>query len=363
MNAHDSSLLGPLESLFNDPDVVEIMVDGHDRVYVEKQGANQFEDVVPSPFQNEQQLLDVMQAIAAASGRALDERQPMIDVRVLGTARCNMVIPPIALTGPTLVLRKFVGRKPLSAEELLNFGTWNEDILTFLRAAVQARLNIAISGGTGSGKTTILNIIAGMIPADERIVVVENATELRLSHRRVVKLESRPPDAEGKGEVTIDDLVINALRMRPDRLIVGEVRAGEAINVFQAMNTGHDGTLFSLHAISPLDALARLEVMVQLSGVEVPLLAIREQMANGLDLIVHQERLGDGTRKIVKISEVLGLKGSVIEVQDLFEFRQTGRDEAGRIKGYHTATGQIPRFLTRLRDAGADLSVSLFTPS
>ncbi len=354
---HDTSLLGPLEALFNDPEVMEIMADGHDRVYVEREG--RLVDV-PPPFQSEDELLALMQALADCGGRPLDSSQPMVDVRLFDSARCNMVIPPIALTGPTLVIRKFPGRL-LTTEDLLRFGAWNETIVEFLRACVQARLNIAIAGGAGSGKTTVLNLVAGMIPADERIIVVENATELRLPQRRVVRLESRPPDFKGEGEVTIRDLVINALRMRPDRLILGEARASEALDMLQAINTGHDGSMFSVHATSPRDVLSRLEMMASMHDITLPLLTVREMIASALHIITHQERLPDGSRKITKVSEVLGLEGQNVALGDIFEFRRTGLKD-GRIQGQFTATGHIPRLLSRFREMGIDLPMSMFTP-
>lgn len=352
-----TEILGPLGPFFDDPDVLEIMVDGWDRVYVERKG--RFEDV-PSPFQDEEALLALMKTLATAGGRRLDEHQPMVDVRLLDRARCNMVIPPIALTGPALVIRKFPFHL-LSVDDLLGFGAWHEDIVAFLRACVQARLNIAISGGTGSGKTTVLNLMAGMIPEDERIIVVENATELRLPQRRVVRLESRPPDHEGKGEVTIRDLVVNALRMRPDRLILGEARAGEALEMLQAMTTGHDGSMFSIHATSPRDVLTRLETMATMHDIVLPLLTVRQMMATALDIITYQERMADGHRRMVKVAEVVGMQGDVIAVQDIFEFRQTGL-EGGQIKGHFTATGRIPHRLNRFRDMGIDLPLDLFKP-
>jgi len=358
-------VLAPLEPLLNDPEVLEIMVDGPDRVYVERGG--RLEDV-PTPFRDEEHLMEVINAIAEVSGCKVDRSSPMMDARLLNDFRVNIVLPPISLVGPVLTIRRFA-RTPLTVEDLLRFGCWSEDIVQFLRACVQSRLNIVVAGGTGSGKTTVLNILAGMIPAEERIVTVENAGELRLPDhlKRVVRMESRPPDTEGKGEVTMRDLVVNALRMRPDRIIVGEVRAAEVLDLMQAMNTGHDGTMTCIHATSPRDALARLEMQATYADLSVPLLTVRQMMASAVDLIVHQEWLRDGTRKILKVTEVTGMEGDVVALQDIFEFRQTGVQD-GKITGHHTATGYIPKFLDRIKAAGVELPsatvpLSLFTPS
>lgn len=353
--------LAALEPLLKDPDVVEIMVDGHERVYVEKGG--QFVDV-PTPFRDAEHLYEVINAIFAPLGHKVDASSPIADARLVDGSRVNVVIPPISLVGPVLTIRKF-WQTPLSVEDLLQFGSWSEEIVTFLRACVHGRLNIVVAGGTGSGKTTVLNIVAGMIPADERVITIENASELQLlpeRSKRLVRLESRPPGIEGEGEVTMRDLVINALRMRPDRIIVGEVRAEEVLDLFQAINTGHDGCMLTIHANSPRDAVNRLETMATMANLAMPLLTVRQQMASAIDLIVHMERLHDGKRKILKVTEVTGMQGDVIGLQDIFEFRKTGfKDQV--ISGYHTATGHIPRWLNRLREAGIELPVSLFTPS
>jgi pilus assembly protein CpaF len=353
--------LAPLEPWLNDPEVLEIMVDGHSRVYVERGG--KLVDV-PTPFRDEEHLLEVIDALLAPTGKKVDQSSPMVDAPLFDfRGRFNVVVPPISMVGPALIIRKF-GQNSLTVEDLLRFGSWSEDIVEFLRACVLGRLNVVVAGGTGSGKTTVLNLLAAMVPADERIVTVENVGELQLpdSLKRVVRLVSRPPDMEGKGEVTIRDLVINSLRMRPDRIIVGEVRATEAIDLFQAMNTGHDGTMASVHANSPRDVLARLETMVLMANPSLPLLNVRQQMASAIDLITYQERLQDGRRKILKVTEVVGMQGDVVMLQDIFEFRHTGVRE-GKIAGHHTATGYIPKFLERIQASGVEIPMSLFTPS
>jgi pilus assembly protein CpaF len=352
--------LAVLEPFLNDSEIMEILVDGHSHVYVSRRG--EFTDV-PSPFRDEAHLLDVIDAILAPLGRRADETCPMVDARLPDGSRVNIVVRPVSLIGPTLVIRKFPP-KSLTVEDVLRFGSWNEDMVTFLRACIQGRLNMIVAGGVGSGKTSLLNILAGMIPADERIITVENAGELRLPPRlkRVVKLESRPPNVEGKGEVTMRDLVVNALRMRPDRLIAGEVRAGEALELFQAMNTGHDGTMMTVHASSLHDVLVRLEVAVTMANPALPLLTVRQMMASAIDLITYQERLIDGKRKMIKVAEVVGMQGDVVALRDIFEFRQTGMQD-GQVVGHFTATGHIPGFFNHLREAGVDLPVSLFTPS
>ncbi|MFQ5578023.1 MAG: CpaF family protein [Anaerolineae bacterium] len=356
---NQSNPLAPLEPFLNDPRVLEIMAAGHDNVQVERDG--RLEDI-PSPFKSEAHLLDVIEAILTPLGIKADESNPLVDARLFDGSRVNVVMPPICLNGPALTIRKFLYRK-LTLQDLLRFNSLNEAMVEFLRACVGGRLNVAIAGGTGSGKTTVLNLIGGMIPDDERIIVVQNATEFRLPQKWVITLESRPPNLEGKGEVTVQDLVINALRMRPDRLIVGEVRGAEALEVIQAINNGHDGTMMNIHASSPRDVLARLETMVTYANLSIPLLSIRKMIASAIDVITYQERLPDGTRKMTKIAEVLGMQGDVIELKDIFEFRQTGVKE-GKISGHFTATGHIPQFLSRIQTAsGAELPLSLFTPS
>jgi pilus assembly protein CpaF len=351
---------GPLEPLLADGTTTEIMIDGYDKIYVEREeNPEHFEDI-PSRFRDTEHLLEIIQRIAATFGGKVDVSNPIMDLRLPDGSRVNVVIPPIALNGPTLTIRKFAP-DPLTIEDLYRFGSWNEELVEFLRACVLGRLNILVIGGTGSGKTTILNLVASMIPDGERIIKVQSADELILKQKYVVALESRPPNLEGRGEVTVRDLVANALKMRPDRIITGEVRRGEALDLFEAMNTGHDGCMFTVHANTPHDALARLELMVTSANPSIPLLNVRQMMASALDVIVHQERLHDSTRKVVKISEVEGMQGDTIVLSDIFEFRQTGI-VANKINGYFTATGRIPRFLSRLKAAGIDLPLTLFTP-
>ena len=350
---------GPLEPLLVDPTVTEIMVDGPDKVYVERGG--QLEDA-PVQFRDEEHLLEVMRRIIEPLGRRLDESAPFVDARLPDGSRVNAVIPPISLVGPVLTIRKFA-REQLTTEDLIGFGSWSEEIVAFLRACVASRLNVVVAGGTASGKTTLLNHIAGMIPPDERIITIENAAELHLPEtlKYVVSLESRPANIEGRGEITVRDLVINSLRMHPNRIIVGECRGPEVIELLQAMNTGHDGTMFTVHASSPRDALARLETAATAANPSLPLLNVRQQMASAIDLITYQERLQDGTRKVLKVTEVAGMQGDVVLLRDIFEFRQTGvKDD--RITGYFTATGHIPGLLGRIRAEGIDLPLSMFTP-
>ena len=350
---------GPLEPLLRDSTVTEIMVDGCDKIYVERHG--KLGDV-PGQFRDQEHLMGYIHRILMPVGRRLDESAPFVDARLPDGSRVNVVIPPISLVGPVLTIRKFA-RGQLSIEQVLRFGAWSEDIVEFLRACVLGRLNVVIAGGTASGKTTVMNLVAGMIPAGERIITVENAAELQLPDtlKYVVSLESRPANIEGQGEVTIRDLVINSLRMRPDRIVLGECRGPEVIDLLQAMNTGHDGTMFTIHANSPRDALARLETTATAANPSLPLLNVRQQMASAIDLITYQERLQDGTRKIMKVTEVAGMQGDVILLRDIFEFRRTGVKD-GRVTGHFSATGYIPSFLDRIRAAGVDLPLSLFTP-
>ncbi len=350
--------LGPLEPILQDPNVTEVLVDGPNHIYVDRNG--KLEDV-PARFRDEAHLMEVVHRIFDPMGRRVDESHPISDARLEDGSRVNVVIPPIALNGPTLTIRKFYRETPLSVEDLQGSGSWNETMVAFLRACVQGRANIVVSGGTGSGKTALLNVLAGMIPADERIIVTENAGELLLSQPRVVRLESRPPNLEGRGEITIRDLVVNALRMRPDRIILGEARGAEVLDFLQAMNTGHDGSFCTIHASNPRDALARFEVMASSGNPSIPLVGLREQMASSINLIVQTERLSDRSRKVMRVSEVQGMQGDVILLSDLFVFQQTGF-EGKQIKGRHTATGQIPKFLSRLRDAGIQVSMELFAP-
>ena len=346
---------GPIQPLLADDTVTEIMVNGPKQVYVERFGKLEKTDIA---FDDEEHLLRIIDRIVSPLGRRIDESSPMVDARLPDGSRINAVIPPISLVGPTLTIRKFA-RIPITAEDLIKWGTISPEALEFLKACIVGRMNIVVSGGTGSGKTTLLNILSGYIPNDERIITIENAAELQLRQEHVVSLESRPPNIEGKGAITIRDLVINALRMRPDRIIVGEVRGGEALDMLQAMNTGHDGSLTTCHSNSPRDTLARLETMCLMAGMDLPLRAIREQIASALDLIVHQERMKDGSRKIVSITEVQGMEGDVIVLSDLFQFEQTGV-ENGRIIGRLKPTGIRPKFMSRLEAANLYLPPEIF---
>lgn len=346
---------GPIQPLLADDTVTEIMVNGPKQVYVERFGKLEKTDIA---FDDEEHLLRIIDRIVSPLGRRIDESSPMVDARLPDGSRINAVIPPISLVGPTLTIRKFA-RIPITAEDLIKWGTISPEALEFLKACIVGRMNTVVSGGTGSGKTTLLNILSGYIPNDERIITVENAAELQLRQEHVVSLESRPPNIEGKGAITIRDLVINALRMRPDRIIVGEVRGGEALDMLQAMNTGHDGSLTTCHSNSPRDTLARLETMCLMAGMDLPLRAIREQIASALDLIVHQERMKDGSRKIVSITEVQGMEGDVIVLSDLFQFEQTGV-ENGRIIGRLKPTGIRPKFMSRLEAANLYLPPEIF---
>jgi len=292
-------------------------------------------------------------------GRRIDESSPMVDARLPDGSRVNAIIPPLAIKGPTITIRKFA-TDPYTSEDLISFGTMTNDIAQFLKACVRARLNIIISGGSGTGKTTTLNVISSFIPNTDRIVTIEDAAELQLKQEHVVSLESRPPNIEGKGHVTIRDLVINSLRMRPDRIVVGEARGGEALDMLQAMNTGHDGSVSTVHANTARDALARLETMVLMAGMDLPMRAIREQVAAALDLIIHIQRYSDGTRKLTKISEVIGMEGDTITMQDIFVFKPTGLNEKGSVMGKHLPTGIVPKFIEKLQLSGENLPMKIF---
>ena len=329
--------LGPLEPLLRDETITEVMVNGPRQVYIERSGKLELTNVV---FQNDDHVMRIIDRIVAPLGRRIDESSPMVDARLPDGSRVNAIIPPLSLVGPVITIRKF-SAAPFTVEDLVRFGTATSDMVDFLRACVEARLNVVVSGGTGSGKTTTLNVLSSFIPNDERIVTIEDAAELQLRQEHVVTLESRPPNIEGKGAITIRDLVRNALRMRPDRIIVGECRSGEALDMLQAMNTGHDGSMTTVHANSPRDTLSRLETMVLMAGIDLPLRAIREQIASAVDLIVQQSRLKDGTRKIVNITEVQGMEGDVIVMQDVFIFEQTGVVE-GKIRAASRRPGSGP---------------------
>jgi pilus assembly protein CpaF len=347
---------GPINQLLHDPSVSEVMVNGPNQVYIEKKGKLILSDVV---FKDDQHVMRVIEKIVAPLGRRIDESSPMVDARLPNGSRVNVIIPPLALNGPTITIRKF-SEKPFTVKDLINFGTITPDVAMLLKACVEARLNIVVSGGTGSGKTTTLNVISSFIPEDERIVTIEDAAELQLAQEHIIKLETRPPNIEGKGAITIRDLVRNSLRMRPDRIVVGEVRSGEALDMLQAMNTGHDGSLTTGHANTPRDMLSRLETMVLMAGMELPVKAIREQIASAVDLIVQQSRLKDGSRRITHITEIAGMEGEVITMQDIFLFKQSGRDEKGRILGSLIPTGIKPKFAEKLEDAGVTLPNDIF---
>jgi pilus assembly protein CpaF len=346
---------GPLEPLLADDSITEIMVNGPKNIFIEQKGNLTRANI---SFENDEHVLRILDRIVAPLGRRIDESSPLVDARLPDGSRVNAVIRPIALCGPTITIRKF-SKKPLTVDDLIRFGSLTPEIRDFLRACIIGRLNMIVSGGTGSGKTTLLNVLSSFIPNDERIVTVENAAELQLRQEHVVTLESRPPNIEGKGEITIQDLVVNCLRMRPDRIVVGECRAGEALDMLQAMNTGHDGSLTTAHSNSPRDTLARLEVMCLMSGMDLPVRAIREQIASAVDCICHQERLRDGTRKIVKITEVQGMEGEIITMSDIFEFEQTGL-EGGKVIGRIRPTGLRPKFIDRIEAAGVHLPPSVF---
>lgn len=353
----DTIGFGPINQFIHDESVSEIMVNGPDMIYLEKKGKIVLSDV---SFKDDQHVMKVIEKIVAPLGRRIDESSPMVDARLPNGSRVNVIIPPLALNGPTITIRKF-SEKPFTVGDLVNFGTMTPEVAMLLKACVEARLNIVVSGGTGSGKTTTLNVISSFIPEDERIVTIEDAAELQLAQEHVVRLETRPPNIEGKGMITIRDLVRNSLRMRPDRIVVGEVRSGEALDMLQAMNTGHDGSLTTGHANSPRDMLSRLETMVLMAGMELPVKAIREQIASAVDIIVQQTRLRDGTRRITYITEVVGMEGDVITLQDIFVFKQHGKDEKGHITGSLVPTGIKPRFVEKLEDAGIAFPVDIFS--
>ena len=346
---------GPLQPLLQDDTITEIMVNGPKKVYIERDGKIERTNVV---FEDDEHLMRIIERIVAPLGRRVDESMPYVDARLPDGSRVNIVIPPISLIGPVVTIRKFY-RTPLTVEDLIRLGSATPEVMEFLKACVQAKINIVVSGGTGSGKTTLLNILSGFIPEGERIITIENAAELQLRQEHVVTLETRPPNIEGKGEITMRDLVINALRMRPDRIIVGECRGGEAFDMLQAMNTGHEGSMTTIHANSPRDALARLENMVLMAGTDLPHRAIREQIAMAIDLIVQTARMRDGSRKIVSLTEVQGLEGEVITTTELFKFEQYGM-EGGKIVGRLVPTGIRPRFIDRLEEAGIRLPPSIF---
>jgi pilus assembly protein CpaF len=349
--------LGPLEDLLADETVTEVMVNCSDDIYIERAGRIEKSEVI---FTSDKAVLAAIERIVAPLGRRIDESSPMVDARLADGSRVNAVIPPVALRGPSLSIRKFSKRK-LSGDDLLQYGSVNRQMLEFMQVAVRERRNIVVTGGTGSGKTTLLNILSNFIPDHERIVTIEDAAELRLSQPNLVAMEARPANLEGKGLITIRDLVRNSLRMRPDRIVLGECRGGEALDMLQAMNTGHEGSLTTAHANSPRDALSRLEVMVMMSGMDLPMTVVREQIASAIDLIIHQRRFPCGSRKITHISEITGIESGTIQAQDLFTFR--ARDQGGpggKVRGEYAATGAVPEFYEELADRGVPVDLSIF---
>ena len=355
---HEAIGLGPLEDLIARDDITEIMVNGPDNVYVEHKGVLYKTDTA---FADDHQVLAAIDRIVSPLGRRIDESSPMVDARLKDGSRVNAIIPPLSLVGPSITIRKFA-KTPLTVENLISYGSITAEIAHFLDVCVKIRKNILISGGTGSGKTTLLNILSGYLPAKERIITIEDAAELQLRQEHLVRLESRPANIEGKGEVTIRDLVRNSLRMRPDRIVIGECRGGEALDMLQAMNTGHDGSLTTIHANSPRDALARLETLVLMAGFDLPLRAIREQIASAISIIVQINREKDGSRKVVCVSEITKMEGDIITMQDLFTFKQDGWGEDGRLLGHFEPTGAIPTFIEDIHRANLDLDISVFTP-
>lgn len=347
---------GPLTALLNDTSISELMVNSTSRIYIERKGKLELSE---ARFRDENHIYHIIDKIVAPLGRHVDEASPMVDARLPDGSRVNIIIPPLALNGPTITIRKFAA-DPMTRNDLIAFGTMSYDMADFLKACVEGRLNVLVSGGTGSGKTTLLNVLSSFIPHNERIVTIEDAAELQLQQDHVVSLESRPANTEGRGRIAIQELVVNSLRMRPDRIIVGEVRSGEALDMLQAMNTGHDGSLTTIHANTPRDSLSRLETMVMMSGMELPSRAIREQVASAIQLVVQVSRYVDGSRKISKISEITGMEGDTVTMQDIFIYRQDGIDEKDQVQGKHVPTGIQPMFLDRLVRSGAKLPPGLF---
>ena len=347
---------GPIDPLIRDPAITEVMVNGPNHVFFEQLGKIYPTDV---RFRDDQHVMRIIEKIVAEVGRRIDEGQPYVDARLPDGSRVNAIIPPLALNGPCLTIRKFA-REPYTDENLIRFGTMTPEIRDFISACIRARLNILITGGTGSGKTTLLNVLSMFIPGAERIVTIEDAAELQLKQAHWVRLETRPPNIEGRGQVTQRDLVRNALRMRPDRIIVGEVRGPETLDMLQAMNTGHEGSLTTAHANSARDGLARVETMVLMAGMDLPSRAIREQMASAFHLLVHTARFGDGTRKVVKVAEITGMEGDVVTMQDIAVFKQTGVSADGQVMGAHEFTGIRPRFYDRMKMMGIDLPLEMF---
>jgi len=351
--------LGPLEPFIRDPEVTEVMVNGWDSIYVERAGKLYW---TGAKFHDDSQLRRTIDKIVGKVGRRIDESSPYCDARLPDGSRVNAIIPPLSIDGPALTIRKF-SADPYQADDLISFGTMTPQVVQLLDACVRGRLNMLVSGGTGAGKTTTLNVLSSFLPDDERIITIEDAAELRLQQPHVVRLEYRPPNIEGRGEVTIRDLVRNALRMRPDRIVVGEVRGGEALDMMQAMNTGHDGSISTIHCNSPRDALARLETMAMMSGMDLGIRAIREQIASAVDVIVHQSRMKDGSRRITHVTEIVGMEGDIITLQDLFLFDYSaGIDEDGKFIGNLKSTGLRPRFLDKIQERGVTVPPEVFAP-
>jgi len=348
--------LGPLEPLLRDPEVSDILINGHDQVYVEKRGLLQ---KYPLKFNDDRHLMQIIDRIVSAVGRRIDETNPMVDARLADGSRFNAIIPPLALDGPHVSIRRF-GTVPILAEDLVAMGSIPRPILEVLRGCVRAKLNVIISGGTGAGKTTLLNVLSSFVPEGERVVTIEDSAELQLQQTHVVRLETRPPNLEGKGEVTMRDLVRNSLRMRPDRIILGEIRGPEAIDMLQAMNTGHEGSLGTIHSNNPRDALARLETMVGMGMANLTDKRIREMVARALHLVVQLERLNDGSRRITSVAEIVGMEGNIITTQEIFNFEQTTIDDDGKVRGRFRATGVRPRFMKALERYGVRLPPDLF---
>ena len=354
---HQAVGLGPIEDLLADDSVTEIMVNSYNRIYVERKGKIQ---PTGAQFLDNQQVIEVIRRIIAPLGRRIDETSPMVDARLFDGSRVNAIIPPLAISGPTITIRKF-SRDPLGVSDLISFGAMTDNMARFLEMCVVHRKNICISGGTGSGKTTLLNVLSAFIPSTERIVTIEDAAELRLPQDHVVSMESKPPNLEGHGAITIRKLVINSLRMRPDRIIVGECRGGEALDMLQAMNTGHDGSLTTLHANTCRDAISRLETMVLMAGMDLPAKAILDQIASAVDIIVQTSRISDGSRKVTHITAVAGREGDVITLQDIFRFVQEGYDREGKVKGHFESTNSIPAFMHELKERGLDVDMGIFS--
>jgi pilus assembly protein CpaF len=349
---------GPIEDLLEDQRFSEIMINGPDRIYIENAGKLQLTGL---KFRDEQHLMNVIDRIVSNVGRHVDESSPMVDARLPDGSRVNVIIPPLSLIGPVVTIRKF-GKKPITAQQLIKFGSLNHNMLAFLEACVRGKLNIVVSGGTGSGKTTLLNVLSSFIPSDERIITIEDAAEVQLKQEHVITLEARPANLEGKGAITIRSLVKNALRMRPDRIIVGEVRSEETLDMLQAMNTGHDGSLTTIHANSPRDSISRIETMVLMAGMELPMKAIRDQISSAIDIIIQQSRLRDGTRKVTSISEIVGMEGDIVSMQDIFVYETDGKlDADGKFIGRFRATGARPHCLEKIKSNGVNVNSDWFT--